>query len=216
MGMCKECKQVFPATTIKDGLCESCHTEENIKKYNTNDIKRTIQENAKNENFIGLYLKALKQYTVIDGRSSRSEYWYFMLVFMLGIFILTIIDLMIGTYADEVGLGILGGVFTLVNLIPSITIAIRRLHDINKSGWWYFINIIPLIGPLVFFYFTIIDSKEESIYGNKPKLSDSVIPEKKTILENDALDKIERLAELREKGIITDDEFNSKKQELLE
>ena len=115
------------------------------------------------------YLKALKRYATFSGRSQRAEYWYFTLFYIVGIFILTIIDMMIGTFNEAAGIGILSGSFLFSHFIPSLAVSIRRLHDINKTGWWYLINIIPLIGLIIFFIFTILDSKENNEYGENPK-----------------------------------------------
>ncbi len=115
------------------------------------------------------YLKALKQYATFSGRAQRAEYWYLVLFFAIGVFVLTIIDAIIGTFNEEAGVGLLSGLFILSHFIPSLAVSIRRLHDINKTGWWYLINIIPLIGPIVFFIFAILDSKEDNKYGVNPK-----------------------------------------------
>lgn len=115
------------------------------------------------------YLKALKEYATFSGRAQRAEYWFFTLFFVIGIFVLSFIDGMIGTFNTEAGLGLLGGVFILVHLLPSIAVSVRRLHDIGRAGWWYLIVIIPLIGPIVFFIFSVLDSNEDNQYGVNPK-----------------------------------------------
>jgi len=115
------------------------------------------------------YLKALKQYATFRGRAQRAEYWYFLLFYIIGVFILVMVDAMIGTFNENIGIGVLSGLFVLSNIIPSIAVSVRRLHDINKTGWWYLINFIPLVGPIVFFIFTVLDSKEDNKYGVNPK-----------------------------------------------
>ena len=55
-------------------------------------------------------------------------------------------------------------------LIPSIAVAVRRLHDTNRSGWWYFISIIPIIGTIILIVFLVQDSQPgENKYGPNPK-----------------------------------------------
>ena len=115
------------------------------------------------------YLKALKQYATFSGRAQRAEYWFFMLFLIIGAIILTIIDVTVGMFNEEIGMGVLTGLFILIHFIPGLAVSIRRMHDINRTGWWYLINIIPLIGPIVFFIFTVFDSKEDNIYGVNPK-----------------------------------------------
>ena len=120
------------------------------------------------------YLKAFKQYATFSGRARRSEYWYFTLFFTVGYLLMSFIDGLIGTFSMEAGIGLLGGIFLLVHLLPSLTVSIRRLHDIGRTGWWYLIVIIPLIGPLVFLVFSVMDSKEDNQYGPNPKLAAAV------------------------------------------
>jgi len=115
------------------------------------------------------YLKALKQYASFSGRAQRAEYWYFMLFFIVIIFALAIIDNILGTFNNDIDMGLLSGIFLLSHLLPSIAVSIRRVHDINKTGWWYLINIVPLVGPIVFLIFTVLDSKESNQYGANPK-----------------------------------------------
>ncbi len=116
------------------------------------------------------YLIALKKYAVFSGRSRRKEYWYFYLFYILFIFVLTFIDIMIGTYDAVAEIGLIGGVFVLFMLIPLLAASVRRLHDTDRSGWWLLINLIPLIGAIVILVFTLQDSKPgENQYGSNPK-----------------------------------------------
>ncbi len=116
------------------------------------------------------YLIAPKKYAVFSGRSRRKEYWYFYLFYILFIFVLSFIDVMIGTYDEVVEIGLFGGVFVLFMLIPLLATSVRRLHDTDRSGWWLLINLIPLIGVIVFTVFTLQDSKPgENQYGSSPK-----------------------------------------------
>ena len=92
----------------------------------------------------------------IEGRASRSEYWSFYLVFIIADIGLTIADSALGTPL----------VLLLLALIPaSFCAAIRRMHDIGKSGWWLLIMFIPLIGGLVLLYWFIFD-------GGQPHAND--------------------------------------------
>ncbi len=116
------------------------------------------------------YLIALKKYAVFSGRSRRKEYWYFYLFYILFIFVLTFIDVMIGTYDEVAEIGLFAGIFVLFMLIPLLAASVRRLHDTDRSGWWLLINLIPLIGVIVFTVFTLQDSKPgENQYGSSPK-----------------------------------------------
>lgn len=76
--------------------------------------------------------------------------------------------LMLATGEFTVGV-ILFYLFILGTLLPSISIMVRRLHDTSRSGWWYFINFVPLVGPIVFFIFTVLPSTPgDNLYGPNP------------------------------------------------
>ena len=117
------------------------------------------------------YLQVLKKYAVFNGRARRKEYWYFFLINIIISIILGIIDGVTGSFSPETGIGLLGGIYSLAVLIPSIAVAVRRLHDTNPSGWWLLISFIPFIGAIVLIVFLASDSKPgENQYGVNPKL----------------------------------------------
>ncbi|MGP7735716.1 DUF805 domain-containing protein [Oceanimonas smirnovii] len=116
------------------------------------------------------YLEVLKKYAVFEGRSRRKEYWMFILFTTLISLFLAFFDGMVGLFSEEMGIGVLGGIYTLLVLLPSLAVTVRRLHDIGRSGWWVLIAFIPLVGVLVLFVFMLLDSKPgENQYGNNPK-----------------------------------------------
>ena len=109
------------------------------------------------------YLKALKQFNDFSGRARRKEFWMFFLFNLIVAFILTIIDISVGTYDEETESGIISSVYSLVILIPYLAVATRRMHDIGKSGWFI---LIPI-------YNIILACKDgavgENEYGGNPK-----------------------------------------------
>ena len=116
------------------------------------------------------YLRVLKQYAVFNGRARRKEYWFFVLFNILISIGLAIVDGLTGSFSAEAGLGLLGGVYTLAVLIPSIAVSVRRLHDTNRSGWWLLIAFIPLIGAIVLLVFMVLDSHPgANRFGPNPK-----------------------------------------------
>ena len=116
------------------------------------------------------YLEVLKKYDVFSGRARRKEYWYFVLFGTLISIVLMISDGIIGTFNPAVGIGMLGGIYTLATLLPSIAVMVRRLHDTNHSGWWAWIVFIPIVGFIVLMIFLASNSKpEENQYGISPK-----------------------------------------------
>lgn len=82
------------------------------------------------------YLEVLKKYAVFNGRAQRQEYWYFFLISLAISFGLASVDAMMGSSNAQAGMGLLGGLYTLAVLIPSIAVAVRRLHDTGRNGWW--------------------------------------------------------------------------------
>jgi len=88
------------------------------------------------------YLEVLNKYAVFSGRARRQEYW----MFFLFNFIITSMLWVVGRF---VGSQIIGMLYDLAVLIPSIAVLVRRLHDTGRSGWWWFIALIPLIGWIV-------------------------------------------------------------------
>ena len=115
-------------------------------------------------------IKALKQYTDFNGRAQRTEYWLFVLFCIVVSVVLALIDRMIGTYNSTGGIGLLGGIFSLAILLPGIAVAVRRLHDTGRTGWWLLIGLIPLIGEIVLLVFMVQDSAPgTNAYGPSPK-----------------------------------------------
>jgi uncharacterized membrane protein YhaH (DUF805 family) len=89
---------------------------------------------------------------------------------------LTCVALVVGLLSDEKTgtntFAVLICVFSLINIIPALSVTVRRLHDIGKSGWWYLICFVPLIGGLILFVFTVLDSEpDRNEYGPNPKVT---------------------------------------------
>ncbi|MGZ5010391.1 MAG: DUF805 domain-containing protein [Methylobacter sp.] len=118
------------------------------------------------------YLEVLKKYAVFNGKAQRKEYWYFLLISTVISIVLVLIDSVIGTLSEEAGIGLLSGIYSLAVLIPGISVAIRRLHDTDRSGWWFLIALIPIIGGIVLLIFMVLDSAPgDNQYGPNPKVA---------------------------------------------
>ena len=116
------------------------------------------------------YFDVLKKYAVFSGRARRKEYWFFALFQCIIIGILALVSAVADSSAIKLIFGSLYAIYVFGTLIPSIAVTVRRLHDIGRSGWWYFIVLVPLVGPIVLVVFTVMDSKpEENQYGVSPK-----------------------------------------------
>lgn len=87
------------------------------------------------------YVMAFERFADFNGRSRRKEYWMFFLFNMLIGMGLSVGDLMLGLFSDTLSMGAFGALYSLVVLVPSWALAVRRLHDTGRSGWW-------LVAPL--------------------------------------------------------------------
>ena len=115
------------------------------------------------------YLEVLRKYAVFDGRARRTEYWMFTLVSIIISFLLGLIEGLLGI-APELDFNILSSIYSLVIFIPGLAVSVRRLHDIGRSGWWFLIIFIPIIGFLILLVFAAMDSEPgPNQYGPNPK-----------------------------------------------
>ena len=109
------------------------------------------------------YLKVLKNYAVFNGRARRKEYWMFVLFNAIASFVLGIVDGATGMYDPQTGYGTLGAIYSLAVFIPTLAVAVRRMHDVGKSGWFLLIPIYNLV-------LACTDSEtNENKYGPSPK-----------------------------------------------
>lgn len=111
------------------------------------------------------YLKVLKQYADFDGRARRTEYWMYTLFNSIigGIIVAGII-------MQVTGFVILFYIYQLFVIIPSLAVAVRRLHDIGKSGWNYLFSLIPLVGTILLLVWFCTDSQSgPNKWGENPK-----------------------------------------------
>ncbi|WP_445713055.1 DUF805 domain-containing protein [Flavobacterium sp.] len=116
------------------------------------------------------YLKVLKQYADFSGRARRKEYWMFVLFNMIFAIVAMILDNVLGIAMEGIGYGPLYGLYVLAMLIPGLAVAVRRLHDVGKSGWMILITLIPLIGAIWLLVLMVTDSNPgENQYGQNPK-----------------------------------------------
>lgn len=116
------------------------------------------------------YLKVLRQYADFSGRARRKEYWMFVLMNVIASIILAVVDAMLGTAIGEGAVGVLSLIYALALIIPSLAVAVRRLHDSGRSGWWILICLVPLLGTIALIVFYCMDSEEgDNQYGPNPK-----------------------------------------------
>lgn len=108
------------------------------------------------------FLNVLKnQYADFKGRATRSQFWYFMLIYFIISIILSIVEGALNTT-------LLSFVWGLIMFIPSIAISARRLHDTDKSGWFQLLALIPLIGAIVLLVFYCLPSQADKNRFGEP------------------------------------------------
>ena len=136
------------------------------------------------------YVEVLRKYAVFSGRSRRREYWLFTLFSSIIAAVLDYLDRFLsspmipisgfGTPPNALGpaapgstviaIGLLGVLYSLALLVPSLAVSVRRLHDLGRSGWWLLIGLVPVIGIIVLTVFALQDSEPgENAYGPNPK-----------------------------------------------
>jgi uncharacterized membrane protein YhaH (DUF805 family) len=118
------------------------------------------------------YTDVIKKYVEFSGRARRKEFWMFVLINFAISVVLSIIDRVIGTDSANGG-GLLQSIYGLAVLLPSIAVAVRRLHDTNRSGWWILIGLIPLVGTIILIVFYATDGDAgDNKYGPDPKAAE--------------------------------------------
>ena len=110
------------------------------------------------------------KYATFSGRASRSEYWFFILFGILGGIVTLIIDVMILDYSIESEYTPINLIFSLILIIPSIAVACRRLHDVNKSGWWQLIWLTIIGGILLLIWYFKEGEKRKNRFGTPIKI----------------------------------------------
>lgn len=109
------------------------------------------------------YLNAWKKYASFSGRASRAEYWTFILI--------NLVIQIGGLYVLPSRFKFLLILFYLLSFLPTIAVAVRRLHDTNKSGAYWFYTLLPIVGPFILLVFTLQEGTVgPNTYGPDPKV----------------------------------------------
>lgn len=138
---------------------------------NSSYINPTVQESSHKvkevfnkweqgeDNYQKAILTCFKKFADFKGRARRSEFWYFELFCVLLSLLLSFINEDLATLA------------MLITLIPNIAVSVRRLHDIDRSGWWMLIALVPIIGVLLLLFWAAQEgSQSTNQYGESPKV----------------------------------------------
>ena len=116
---------------------------------------------------MNLMFEPLRKFAVFSGRARRKEYWLFTLLLFVANVIITTLPLLVPflgeTFFLILALAYVGGVF-----LPYFAVAVRRLHDLDKSGWWLFLGIVPIANLLLLVWFCSKGTAGENRFGSDP------------------------------------------------
>lgn len=125
------------------------------------------------------YLKVLKNYAGFSGRARRSEYWFFVLFNMIFVVVAMVLDNLLGltfkidSFEGQTALpyGYIYLLYALAVFIPGLAVLVRRLHDVGKSGWFFLICLLPIVGAIWLLVLLFTNGNTgENAYGDDPKL----------------------------------------------
>ncbi len=146
-------------------------------------VEKKTSTRVESFNPISAYQSLFGKIVQFEGRSRRSEYWFAGLASLIIVMVYSLIMalfMMLGKIGDEVDFEIMKFlvqlctiifcVYLVVVAVAFLALAVRRLHDVGKSGWFLLLNLIPLVGWIIVFIFSVTDSKPgENQYGPNPK-----------------------------------------------
>ena len=117
------------------------------------------------------YTDVIKKYAVFNGRAARPEFWWFVLINLI---IAAVINLVFSAIGGRNTGQVVSDLYSLAVLLPSLGVGIRRLHDTNRTGWWYLLVFIPVIGWIVLIVFLAMAGDPGSNnYGPNPQNPDA-------------------------------------------
>jgi uncharacterized membrane protein YhaH (DUF805 family) len=115
---------------------------------------------------VNWYLAVLKNYVGFDGRARRQEYWMFTLVNL----VIEVILYALGSISHSVIFTAINGLYGLALLLPGLAVFVRRMHDTGRSGWWFFLGFVPLVGAIILLVWLATDGNQgPNRYGPDPK-----------------------------------------------
>ncbi|MCM1504951.1 MAG: DUF805 domain-containing protein [Muribaculum sp.] len=114
--------------------------------------------------------RAFNKYCCFTGRASHSEFWWWILFTLL---VSWVVNIIVSLVARPETVVTVSSIIGLIFLLPSLGLWFRRLHDIGKSGWWWLLSFIPLIGIIILIVWWCQDSQpSENQYGPIPNLTE--------------------------------------------
>ena len=160
---CPHCGQAFEGSSEYAGTeteCPSCGKTFKLEAIGTVSAGRP--------NGLMCYFGIFKQYVKFSGRARRREFWYAFLFNWLAIFCVGFLDGFIFDEYDDYRY-LIPGLYVLASLLPMIAIQFRRLHDTNKSGWWWLLLPLPVVNLAYFVWLMDDGDKGRNRFGPDPK-----------------------------------------------
>ena len=156
------------------------------------------------------FIKGIKNYTNFSGRTTRKDYWLFVLFYLIFSFVAGLIDGFFGLYNYEADYGLISGIYILFMFIPVIAVEIRRNHDANRSGWF-------ILLPFYNFYLLFVPTHpEENDWGPVPaSIAESIQNNGNKKNASDLEAKLEEVKNLLEKGLLTEGEASTRRQKII-
>lgn len=160
---CPHCGQTFEGSSEYAGTetdCPSCGKTFKLEAVSTASATRP--------NGLMCYFGIFRQYVKFSGRTRRREFWYASLFNWIAVFCSGVID---GLFFDEYDdyQYLIPGLYILASLLPMIAIQFRRLHDTNKSGWWWLLLPLPVINLAYFVWLMDDGDRGRNRFGPDPK-----------------------------------------------
>ncbi len=167
------------------------------------------------------YLTAMRSYAVFGGRASREQFWHF----TNGCFILALVAVVVDASLGTATVGVFTQLVFLVHALPSFAITARRMHDLDRTGWWALIGLTVVGGIVLLFMANGTGTPGANRFGPPPAgtaPSRAGLPATGIDLAQsapqtprDPIAEVERLAQLRSNGSLTETEFEVMKAQAL-
>jgi uncharacterized membrane protein YhaH (DUF805 family) len=115
------------------------------------------------------FKKCMNQYADFSGRARRKEYWMFSLFYFLSIIGTLVVDVILMSVIGS-SMPFITILFMLAVAVPSLSVMVRRLHDTDRSGWWFLVTLVPFVGSFILLFFLCVDGTVgENRFGPNPK-----------------------------------------------
>lgn len=166
------------------------------------------------------YLSAMRRYAGFQGRASRAEFWQFTVVMTVVVIVALIIDAALISGPDSTAHP-LAGLVVLAHILPSLAVSVRRLHDTDRSGFFLFINLIPLIGVVLLLVWACeAGTAGANGFGPDPRGGSPQPVHGQPMASGqparrDVIGEVERLSQLKANGSLTDAEYEAMKAQAL-